>query len=115
MTPYKHMMYAGSSPARRASLVGQPKEKEMKTAFSRFNALMHAISTIMLSQSISRDLALAKAGGYQSRGKGQGSPSKRYRSGKAWPNECGAKQTARYLRQGLHNATVNGFQVIQRA
>lgn len=30
MTPYKHMMYAGSSPARRAKfLVGQPKEKEM--------------------------------------------------------------------------------------
>jgi len=91
----------------------------MKTAFSRFNRVMamvvHALQHGIGMEGASRADALAVVGGYKSRGKGKGVPGKRYRTGTTWPTECGAKQTARYQRQGLHNATVNGFQVIQRA
>ena len=88
----------------------------MKTAFSRFNSIMAAVTHFMITHTnTARDVALASVGGYQSRGHGRSVPGKRYRSGRIWPTECGAKQTARYHLQGLHNATVNGFQVIQRA
>ena len=84
----------------------------MKVAFSRFDGLMEAMDVIMRG-GISRFEALVKAGGYESRGKGRGSYSKRIRSGKVFP-PIGAKQAERNQRQGLRNVNVNGFSLIQR-
>ena len=84
----------------------------MKGAFSRFYGLMAAMSEIM-REGVPRFEALVKAGGYESRGKGRGSYSKRIRSGKVFA-AIGDKQAERNKRQGLRNVTVNGFSLIQR-
>ena len=84
----------------------------MKVAFSRFDGLMGAMEIIMRG-GVPRFEALVKVGGYESRGKGRGSYSKRIRSGKVFP-AIGAKQAERNKRQGLRNVNVNGFSLIQR-
>jgi len=84
----------------------------VKSAFSRFNALM-AMIVEMMGNGLSHFDALEKVGGYKSRGKGRGSYSKRIRSGKSLP-AVGAKQTERYQKQGLRNVDVNGFSLINK-
>jgi hypothetical protein len=92
-------------------------EKFMRssTPFSRSIAMMAAISAF-LAQGFSSATAFEKVGTYHSRGKGRARiPAKRVgRKTTSFSAQPGKRQIERNVRQGLHMATVKGFQLIQR-
>lgn len=89
------------------------------TPFSRIAGIMAMAQSLMTNMNLSAMQALKQAGAadYRSRGKGKGTSfSKRLgRRGRQKVMVCTMnREIERHRRQGLHNAVVNGFTIMQQ-